>query len=140
VTTPSFPNGPGAVVEASFLMGSAPFDLGFQALAGRGTLAYRYSPHAFALHGLHGDAAAEPAPQPSLVLYEEGAAAPTELFRPGRDAFEVAIEEELAAFARGVREGDLRSYTGEDARLALSVSLASLRSCETGEPVVGPFR
>ena len=120
-------------------MGGYPFDLGFHALTGRGTLAYCYSPESFALHGLHGDAASEAESDASLLLYEPGAANATELFRPGRDAFEVAIDDELGAFVNGVKVGRLDSCTGEEARLALSVSLASLRSCETGQVVEGPF-
>lgn len=126
------------MVEASFLMGSAPIDIGFHLISDRGAVTYRYSPAAFALHGLHGDTTDQEARLPTLLLYDS-ADAPTGLLQPERDSFEAAIDAEIAEFVECVRSGRELACTGDDARLALSVSLASLRSCESGVVVDGPF-
>lgn len=57
------------------------------------------------------------------------AVAPTNL-----DLFHDAYVAELAAFARCVRERTSQAVTGEDARAALAIALAAIRSVETGAP------
>lgn len=57
------------------------------------------------------------------------AVAPTNL-----DLFHDAYVAELAAFADCVRERTAPAATGEDARAALAVALAAIRSVETGAP------
>lgn len=125
------------IAEASFLMRDAPFEIGFHLVAERGVVGYRYSPASFALHGLHGDAA-EPEAAPTLLLYDS-AETPNALLQPDRDSFEAAIDGELAEFVKSVTSGQAPSCTGADARLALSVSLASVRSLDSGAVVEGPF-
>lgn len=129
-----------AMVEASFLMQSAPFDMAFHVVAERGVVTYRYSPASFALHGLHGegDDTEAFAPEPSLKLHRAGAES-IGLYTPTRDSFEMAIDAEIAEFVASVTEGRAPICTGDDARLALAVSLASRASCEFGEIVHGPF-
>ncbi len=51
------------------------------------------------------------------------------------DLFHDAYVAELAAFAICVRRGGTPSVTGEDARAALAIALAAIRSAESGRPV-----
>jgi hypothetical protein len=75
----------------------------------------------------------------SLVEYRLGKA-PLPLYTPSRDSFAAAIDAEIASFGRCVATGEQPTEgTGPQARLALSVCLASLRACETGEIQYGPF-
>jgi predicted dehydrogenase len=133
-------DGVDAMVEASFLMQSAPFDMAFHLVAERGVITYRYSPSAFALHGLHGegDESDSAAPEPTLKLHRAGEESQG-LYTPDRDSFEVAIDTEIAEFAASAGERRPPICTGDDARLSLAVSLASRQSCENGQIVHGPF-
>jgi predicted dehydrogenase len=128
-----------AMVEASFLMQSAPFDMAFHLVAERGVVTYRYSPQAFALHGLHGegDETASAEPEPTLKLHRAGEE-PRGLYTPERDSFEAAIDAEIGEFVASAGERRPPICTGEDARLALAVALASRQSCETGAVIPGP--
>jgi predicted dehydrogenase len=130
-----------AMVEASFLMQSAPFDMAFHLVAERGVVTYRYSPSAFALHGLHGEGEETDTsePEPTLKLHRAGEETQG-LFVPGRDSFEAAIDAEIAEFVAGVDEDHPPICTGDDARLSLAVALASRESCETGRVVSGLAR
>jgi UDP-N-acetylglucosamine 3-dehydrogenase len=125
-----------AIIEASFLMQSAPFDMAFHVIAERGVVTYRYSPAAFALHGLHGDGddISHVTPEPSLKLHRAGEESQG-LYTPERDSFELAIEAEIGEFVTSIREGRGPICTGDDARRSLAVALESLRSCESGEVV-----
>jgi UDP-N-acetylglucosamine 3-dehydrogenase len=130
-----------AMVEASFLMQSAPFDMAFHLVAERGVVAYRYSPAAFALHGLHGEGeeGSTAEPEPSLKRYRAGEE-PQGLYTPDRDSFEAAIDAEIGEFVASVAEHRSPICPGDDARRSLAVALASRASCETGQIQHGPFR
>jgi predicted dehydrogenase len=136
VATLRYADGRGASIESSFILPGDPLEIGARLLAEQGSVLYHYSPENFALHGLHGEGT--PSNAPSLVLYQAGQA-PRPLATPARDSFAAAIEEEIAAFARTVRGAQPPTCTGEEARLALSVALATRRSCDTGEVIEGPF-
>ncbi|HEY7031040.1 MAG TPA: Gfo/Idh/MocA family oxidoreductase [Thermomicrobiales bacterium] len=133
-------DGVDAMVEASFLMQSAPFDMAFHLVAERGVVTYRYSPAAFALHGLHGegDQGDSDEPEPSLMLHRAGEESQG-LYTPDRDSFEAAIDAEIGEFVASAGEHRPPTCTGDDARLSLAVSLASRQSCETGQIVRGRF-
>lgn len=132
------------MIEASLLMQTSPFDMAFHLVAEGGVVTYRYSPAAFRLDDLDevdgddGDGLDTPALEPSLTLHRVGQAA-RGLSTPARDSFEVAVEGEIAEFIASVSEGRAPGCTGEDARLALAVALASRASCESGEVVRGVF-
>ncbi|MGD9713009.1 MAG: Gfo/Idh/MocA family protein [Thermomicrobiales bacterium] len=128
------------MVEASFLMQGAPFEMSFHAVTERGTVSYRYSPENFALHGLHGESETEEEPKraASLRLFPAGSD-PIDLYTPEVDSFQLAIDGEIREFVTAVTEGREPLCTGEDARRSLAVALGSLRSCVTGESVTGPF-
>jgi predicted dehydrogenase len=128
-----------AMVEASFLMQGAPFEMAFHAITERGAVEYRYSPAAFAQHGLHGvgeEAAAQVGA--SLRLYPAGQE-PVDLYTPERDSFEAAIDAEIREFVDSVVEGREPLCPGAAARRSLAVALASLKSCQTGEVQSVPF-
>jgi predicted dehydrogenase len=114
--------------------------MAFHAITERGAVAYRYSPHNFALHGLHGEGEDGEAAQTeaSLRLYPVGSD-PVDLYVPERDSFEVAIESEIREFVNAVTEGRAPLCTGSDARRSLAVSIGSLESCRTGAVQTGPF-
>jgi myo-inositol 2-dehydrogenase/D-chiro-inositol 1-dehydrogenase len=63
----------------------------------------------------------------------EGVVADT--WRRNIDLFHDAYTAELAAFADGVRSGATPEPGGQDARAALAIALAAIRSVETGRPV-----
>jgi myo-inositol 2-dehydrogenase / D-chiro-inositol 1-dehydrogenase len=63
----------------------------------------------------------------------EGVVADT--WRRNIDLFHDAYTAELAAFADGVRSGAPPEPGGRDARAALAIALAAIRSVETGRPV-----
>lgn len=122
------------MVEASALMQTAPFDMAFHVVAEGGIVTYRYSP-ALALQGLDDEEESEDvATVPSLRLYRVGEKT-RDLYTPERDSFELAVEAEIAEFVACVEQGKIPHCTGQDARLALAVALASRHSCETGEIV-----
>jgi myo-inositol 2-dehydrogenase / D-chiro-inositol 1-dehydrogenase len=56
-------------------------------------------------------------------------------WRRNIDLFQDAYTAELAAFADGVRSGATPTPGGRDARAALAIALAAIRSVETGRPV-----
>jgi myo-inositol 2-dehydrogenase/D-chiro-inositol 1-dehydrogenase len=58
-----------------------------------------------------------------------------ETWRRNIDLFHDAYTDELAAFADGVRSGATPEPGGRDARAALAIALAAIRSVETGSPV-----
>jgi predicted dehydrogenase len=136
VTTLRYADGRGASIESSFILPGDPLEIGARLLAGGASAVYHYSPATFALHRLRGEGTS--AAEPSLVLYRAGHD-PRPLATPERDSFAAAIEAEIAAFARAVRGEQPPTCTGEEARLALSVALAALRSCATGTVIMGPF-
>ena len=125
----------GVSIEGSFIQVGAPLEISFELIAHDRTLAYRYSPRDFALHQLHGSDASEPG---SLIEYR-APGDPRPLLRPKRDSFAVAVEGELLEFVHAIEQRRVSTSPAEEARLALSVALASVRSCETGEAVQGPF-
>jgi myo-inositol 2-dehydrogenase / D-chiro-inositol 1-dehydrogenase len=63
----------------------------------------------------------------------EGVVADT--WRRNVDLFQDAYAAELAAFVDGVRAGATPEPGGQDARAALAIALAAIRSVETGRPV-----
>ncbi|MCX7887758.1 MAG: Gfo/Idh/MocA family oxidoreductase [Verrucomicrobiae bacterium] len=129
----NFPGGRQAFVEASFMMKGNPLDIFFRVLGTERSIEYGFNPESFALHQLEGKKGAKPAA--SLVLYE-WKREPVALHVPQEDSFAVAFRDEVGYFAQCVSEGVPPAIgTGEQARLALEVALASRRSCETGQPV-----
>jgi myo-inositol 2-dehydrogenase/D-chiro-inositol 1-dehydrogenase len=56
-------------------------------------------------------------------------------WRRNVDLFHDAYAAELAAFVDGVRSGGTPEPGGQDARAALAIALAAIRSVETGRPV-----
>ena len=56
-------------------------------------------------------------------------------WRRNIDLFYDAYVARLAAFAGSVRTGAIPAPTGEDARAALAIALAAIRSVETGGPM-----
>jgi len=129
----NFPGGGQAFVEASFMMRGNPLDIFFRVLGTERSMEYAYNPETFALHEVEGRK--QPKFDASLFLYE-WKAAPQPLYTPAEDSFRVAFREEVGYFARCIREGTAPQIgTGEEARLALKIALASRRSCETGQPV-----
>ncbi|MCC6945953.1 MAG: Gfo/Idh/MocA family oxidoreductase [Thermomicrobiales bacterium] len=139
LTAASF-DGVTAMIEASFLMQGYPFEISFHVVTEKGTIGYRYSPMAFALHGLTGESeGGESAEQaPSLKLMPAGSD-PVPLYTPRRDSFDVAIDGEIQEFVDAVTENRAPACSGEDARRSLAVALASLESCESGNVQSGPF-
>ena len=72
--------------------------------------------------------------QTSMTRYgADGVASPT--IRRNIDLFHDAYVAELAAFAAHVRAGTAPTPAGADARAALAIALAAIRSAETGQPV-----
>ncbi len=131
VTALRYDGGYGASIEASFLLPGDPLEIGFRLLTDRVSVVYRYSPEQFALHGLHGESGGN---VPSLLLYESGQE-PRALAQPTDDSFTSAIQGEIAEVIASIREHRTPACTGEEARLALAVALASLRSCEEGATI-----
>jgi predicted dehydrogenase len=70
----------------------------------------------------------------SVHLLTEGGEAAT--FGPyGEDVMVEAMRRQAEAFAQAVRTGGSPTATGEDGLAALRISLAALRSAETGQPI-----
>lgn len=129
----SFPGERQAFVEASFMMKGNPLDIFFRVLGTERSIEYTFNPESFALHEVEGKKGARPAA--SLLLYE-WKKEPEPLHVPEQDSFATAFRDEVGYFARCIREGTAPAIgTGEQARLALEVALASWRSCESGQPV-----
>ncbi len=131
-TAVDFAGGRKAFVEASFLMQGNPLDIQFHILGSTGSLAWRYTPGAFALHGEQGQASSG---GPSLVLYRWGRE-PEGLYTPAEDSFAAAMRDQVAYFAACIRTGQSPVRApATDSRLALALALASRESCQTGETV-----
>jgi predicted dehydrogenase len=131
-TLADFGGGRKGFVEASFMMQGNPLDIQFHVLGNRGSLAWKYTPGAFALHGAQSAASSG---GPSLMLYRWGQE-PQGLYAPREDSFAVAMRGQVAAFAEAIRTGQPPAKaTAAESRLALAVAHASRRSCETGQPV-----
>lgn len=131
-TTVDFAAGRKAFVEASFMLQGNPLDIQFHILGSNGSVAYRYSPGVFALHGARSEA---PSKGPSLLLYQWGKEA-VGLYTPEQDSFSIAMREQVGHFAECIAMGTPpRTGAAADARSALALALASQESCETGQPV-----
>lgn len=132
-TLVDFAGGRKAFTEASFMMQGNPLDIQFHILGSRGSLAWKYAPGAFVLHGVQSEASSG---GPSLMLYRWGKE-PLGLFTPQGDSFAIAMRDQVAYFAECIRSGapPTRAPAAES-RLALALGLAARRSCETGQPVV----
>jgi predicted dehydrogenase len=131
-TTVDLAAGRRAFVEASFMLQGNPLDIQFHILGTNGSLAYRYSPGAFALHGARSE---PPSKGPSLLLYQWGKE-PVGLYAPEQDSFPIAMRDQVTHFAECIATGTPpRKATAADSRRALALALASRESCETGQPV-----
>jgi predicted dehydrogenase len=127
-----FAEGRRGFVEASFMMQGNPLDIQFHLLGTCGSLTWRYTPGNFALHGARSEASGGGA---SLILYQWGKE-PEGLYVPTEDSFAVAMREQVAYFAQCIRTNTPPTYSpATESRRALSLALASRRSCETGQPV-----
>jgi predicted dehydrogenase len=121
-----------AFVEASFMMQGNPLDIQFHILGTTGSLAWKYTPGGFALHGVRAEASSG---GPSLVLYQWGKE-PEGLYTPGEDVFAIAMRDQVAYFADCIRSGTPPARTpAAESRMALAMALASRESCESGRPV-----
>ena len=128
-----FPGDRQAFVEASFMMKGNPLDIFFRVLGTERSIEYTFSPESFSLHEIETQEPAQAGP--SLVLYE-WKAEPRSLYVPEEDSFGIAFRDEVAYFAQCIRsETPPALGTGEQARSALEIALASQQSCETGQPV-----
>lgn len=131
-TTVDLAGGRKGFVEASFMLQGNPLDIQFHVLGSEGSLAWRYAPGNFVLHGARSEA---PTKGPSLLLYQWGKE-PVGLYTPEQDSFAVAMRDEVAYFAQCVASGAPPSQApASDSRRALAMALASRESCETGKPV-----
>ncbi|MCU0962168.1 MAG: Gfo/Idh/MocA family oxidoreductase [Pirellulaceae bacterium] len=128
-----FPGGRQAFVEASFMLRGNPIDIYFRVLGSEKSIEFTFQPASFALHDLGQQPGA--AGGPTLVLYA-WKEQPQPLYVPQTDSFPVAFHDEMAYFTQCIRAGEPpRIGTGEQARQALEIALASARSCETAQPV-----
>lgn len=131
-TVVDFAGGRKGFVEASFMMQGNPLDIQFHILGSTGSLAWRYTPGAFVLHGVQSEASSG---GPSLVLYRWGRE-PEGLYTPAEDSFAVAMRGQLAHFADCIRTGQGPARApATDSRIALALALASRESCQTGEVI-----
>ena len=131
-TVVDFAGGRKGFVEASFMMQGNPLDIQFHILGSTGSLAWKYTPGAFVLHGVQGESSSG---GPSLVLYRWGRE-PEGLYRPAEDSFAVSMRDQVAYFADCIRTGQPPARApATDSRLALALALASRESCQTGEDI-----
>lgn len=131
-TTVDLAGGRKGFVEASFMLQGNPLDIQCHILGSAGSVAYRYSPGAFALHGARSET---PTKGPSLWLYQWGKE-PVGLYTPEQESFAIGMRDEMAYFAECVRTGTPPCRApAADSRRALALALASRESCETGRPV-----
>jgi UDP-N-acetylglucosamine 3-dehydrogenase len=131
-TTVDFAGGHKAFVEASFMMQGNPLDIQFHIVGTTGSLAWKYTPGGFVLHGVRAEASSG---GPSLVLYHWGKE-PEGLYTPAEDVFAIAMRDQVACFADGIRSGTPPAKApAADSRRALALALASRESCESGRPV-----
>ena len=128
-----FPQERQAFVEASFMMRGNPIDIFFRVLGTERSIEYTFDPATFALHEI--DDPRRERTGSTLMLYE-WKQPPKELFEKKEDPFRAAFRHQATYFAECVRTGQSPQIgTGEQARRALALGLASLQSCETGMPV-----
>ncbi|MHB8956736.1 MAG: Gfo/Idh/MocA family protein [Pirellulaceae bacterium] len=128
-----FPGGRQAFVEASFMMRGNPVDIFFRVLGTERSIEYTFNPAAFALHDI--DTPQGVAAGPSLVLYQ-WKRSPQSLYVPETESFPLAFRDEVSYFAECIRTGQPPQIgTGDQARQALELALASAMSCETARPV-----
>ena len=128
-----FSAGRQAFVEASFMMQGNPIDIFFRVLGSQRSIEYTFRPEAFALHDID---TREPSGSGASLLLYEWKKEPQTLYTPGSDSFSVAMRDQLNYFAQCIRsETPPAVGTGEQARSALEIALASQQSCETGQPV-----
>ncbi len=128
-----FPEGRQAFVEASFMMQGNPIDIFFRVLGSERSIEYTFNPAAFALHDI--ETQQPPTLGPSLVLYQ-WKKPPQPLYVPETDSFPLAFRDEVGYFAQCIRSGQPPQIgTGDQARQALEIALASATSCHTGQPV-----
>jgi len=121
-----------ASIEASFMMQGNPPDIQFHVVGTAGSLAWRYMPKRFALHGLQAEASSG---GPSLMLYRWGRE-PEGLYTPEEDSFSIAMRDQVAYFAQCIRTGQAPAKAPPaEARRALALALASRESCESGQPL-----
>jgi len=115
VVVVTFDNGAIAVVEASF----------------SATYGYDVRAEVFGSGGMvtMGDAV------PTSVRHSDGSGRHGATSRSDTELLRDAYVGELAELAAATREGRAPSVTGTDARRALSLALAAIRSVETGQPV-----
>jgi predicted dehydrogenase len=131
-TLVDFAGGRRGFTEASFMMQGNPVDIQFHLVGTHGSLAWKYTPGVFALHGLQTESSSG---GPSLMLYRWGED-PVGLYTPVEDSFAIAMRDQVACFAQGIRTGTPPSNApAAESRLALALALASRQSCETGQPV-----
>ncbi|HZA87475.1 MAG TPA: Gfo/Idh/MocA family oxidoreductase, partial [Acidimicrobiales bacterium] len=71
----------------------------------------------------------------TTMVYHGAEGVVADTWRRNIDLFHDAYTAELAAFVDGVRAGATLSPDGNDARAALAIALAAIRSVETGSPV-----
>jgi len=131
-TIVDFADGKKGFVEASFMMQGNPLDIQLHILGSHGSLAWKYAPGNFALHGAQSEASAG---GPSLMLYRWGKE-PEGLYTPKEDSFVVAMRNQVGYFAECIRAETMPTKAPPaESRLALALTLASRQSCETGQPI-----
>ena len=132
LTALDFPGGKRAFIEASFMMQGNPLEIGFHIVGTEGSLAWKYSPGNFVLHGVRSET---PSGGPSLILYQWGKE-PVGLYTPHEDSFAIAMRDQIGYFADCIRNGTPpEKAPAVDSRSAMALALASRTSCETGNPV-----
>ena len=131
-TLVDFAGGRRAFTEASFMMQGNPLDIQFHILGSRGSLAWKYAPGGFALHGAQSEASSG---GPSLVLYQWGKEREG-LYTPTEDSFAIAMRDQVAYFADCIRTGTPPARApAAESRMALALALASRDSCQSGQPI-----
>ncbi len=131
-TLVDFAGGRRAFTEASFMMQGNPLDIQFHILGTTGSLAWKYTPGTFVLHGVQAEASSG---GPSLLLYQWGKE-PEGLYTPGEDSFAVAMRDQLAYFAQCIREDTPPARApAAESRMALVMALASCESCQSGRRI-----
>lgn len=125
-----FPEGRQAFVEASFMMRGNPIDIFFRILGTERSIEYTFDPATFTLHEIEG---VQDARTGSTLMLYEWKQPPKELFEKTEDPYRAAFRQQAAYLVECVRTGQSpRMGTGEQARRALALGLASLQSCESG--------